>query len=101
MSWPRSSGGAAPCVFAWIGGWIRRVLELMMTTQMHHLNAIGVEAFIVDKPFSQHQRLRRPVRLDIDLALQALEVMAVRIQQILVEGDAIVVHGRLLAVCIA
>jgi hypothetical protein len=30
--------------------------------------------------------------LDIDLTLQTLEAMSVRIQKILVEGDAIAIH---------
>ena len=38
---------------------------------------------------------------DIDLTLQALETMAVRIQEILVEGNAVVVHDRLLSVRVA
>ncbi|MCK1640414.1 hypothetical protein IVA95_23180 [Bradyrhizobium sp. 157] len=66
-----------------------------------HLDAVGVEAFIVNQPFSQHHRLRRTIRLDINLALQALEAVAVRIQDILIKRDAIVVHSRLLAVCVA
>ena len=59
----------------------RRMFELVMVRQVHHLDAIGVQAFVVDQPFRQHQRLGRAVRLDVDLALQALEAMAVRIQR--------------------
>jgi hypothetical protein len=63
-----------------------------MAAHMHHLDTVGVEPLIVDQSFGQHQRLLRTVRLDIDLALQALEAVAVRIQEILVEGDAIAGH---------
>ena len=88
----RALRGAAPCVFAGGGrlaGWI---FEFMMAGQMHHLDAVGIEAFIVDQSFGQRHRLRRAVRLDIDLTLQTLEAMSVRIQKILVEGDAIAIH---------
>jgi hypothetical protein len=89
----RSSGSAAPGVFAWSGRGVRRVFEFMMTVQMHYFDAVGIEAIIVDQPFGEHHRLRRAVRLDIDLALKALKAVAVRIQEILIEGDTIVVHG--------
>ena len=75
------------------GEWLHRLCEFVMAArQMHHLDAIGVQALVVDQPFRQHQRLGRAVRLDVDLALEALETMAVRIQEILVEGDAVIVH---------
>ena len=64
----------------------------MIVRQMYHLDAVGVQALVVDQPFRQHQRLGWAVRLDVNLALEALETMAVRIQEILVEGDAVTVH---------
>src|SRR4051794_28381803 len=45
--------------------------SMMAIGQVHHFDAVGVEAIIVDQPFRQYQRLGRIVRLDIDLALQA------------------------------
>ena len=65
---------------------------IMAGRQMHHFDAVGVQAHVVDQPFCQPPRLRRVVRLDIDHTLEALEAMAVGIAEILVEGDAISVH---------
>jgi hypothetical protein len=53
------------------------MLELVMAGQVRHLDAIGVQAFVIDQPLRQHQRLGWSVRLDFDLALQALEAVAV------------------------
>ena len=40
----------------------RRVCEFVMAVrQVHHLDAVGVQALVVDQPFRQHQRLRRAV----------------------------------------
>src|SRR4051794_5976852 len=68
------------------------MLELVMAGQVCHLDAIGVQAFVVDQPLRQCQRLGMAARLDLDLALQAFEAVAVGVAEILVEGDAIVVH---------
>lgn len=64
----------------------------MAAVEVHHLDAIGVEPFIVDQPFRLDQRLGLAVRPDVDLALETFETMAVRVQQVLVEGDAIMIH---------
>src|SRR6187399_1531535 len=81
-----------PGVFAGSGRIARWMFELVMAVQVHDLDAIGVEAFVVDQSLRQHQRLGRPDRLHIDLALQALEAVAVGVAEILVKGDAIIVH---------
>ena len=81
----RASGGSAPGVFAWRGRWGRHVLELMAAAEMRYLDAVGVETVIVDQALGQHHRLRRAVRYDVDLPLQALEAMAVGVQEILVK----------------
>ena len=54
---------------------------MMAVCQMHHFDVVGIEAVIVDQLFSQYQRLRRANRQDVDLALQALEAVAIRIEQ--------------------
>src|SRR6476660_4778426 len=87
-----SSHDVVPCVLAGGGRMARRMLELVMAGQVCHLDAIGVQTFVVDQPRSQCQRLGWADRLDLDLALQALEAMAVGVAEILVEGDAIIVH---------
>ena len=44
--------------------WLDGCCEFMMAVrQVHHLDAVGVQALVVDQPFRQHQRLRRAVRL--------------------------------------
>jgi hypothetical protein len=63
-----------------------------MIAQMHHLDAVGIHPLIVNQTFRKYQCLRRSLRLDVDLALEALETMAIGIQEILVEGNAIRVH---------
>src|SRR4051794_11190886 len=68
------------------------MLELVMAGQVCHLDAIGVQALVVDQPLRQCERLGWADRLDLDLALQALEAMAVGVAEILVEGDAIIIH---------
>ncbi len=69
------------------------MFEFMIAVrQNHHLDAVGVQALVVDQPSRKHPRLRRVVRLDVDPTLEALEAMAVGIAEILVEGDAISVH---------
>ena len=83
---------AVPCVLAGGGRRPRRMFELVMAAQVHDLDAIGVQAFVIDQPLRQHQRLGWSDRLDVDLALQAFEAVAVGIAEILVEGDAIIVH---------
>ena len=73
-----------------------RMFELVMTAEVHDLDAVGVEAVVVDQPLCQRQRLRRPVGLDVDLTLQTFEAVAVGIAEILVEGDTIRAHLALL-----
>ena len=76
------------------GGWriTHRMFELVRVGQMHDLDAISIQAFIVDQPLRQHQRLRGAGRLHFDLPLQALEAVAGGVTEVLVEGDAIIVH---------
>ena len=74
------------------GRLVRQVFELVMARQVRNLDAVGIEAFVIDQPFGQYQRLGRSVRLDVDLALQAFEAVTVGIAEILVEGDAIAIH---------
>lgn len=57
-----------------------------------HLDAVGIQAIIVDEAFSHDQSLRWTAGFDVYLALEALETMAIRIQQVLIEGDAVGVH---------
>ena len=71
---------------------VRRMFELVMAAQVHHLDAVGIQALVVDQPFGKHQRLRWTGRLDVNLALQAFEAMAIGVAQILVEGDALIVQ---------
>jgi len=88
-----SSRDTIPYLFAGCGRMAQWMFEFIMAgRQMHHFDAVGVQAHVVDQPFCQPPRLRRVVRLDIDHTLEALEAMAVGIAEILVEGDAISVH---------
>jgi hypothetical protein len=64
-----------------------------MVAQIRHLDTVSAEALVVDQPFGQRYRLRRTFRFNVDLALEALEAMAVRTQEVLVEGDTIACHG--------
>src|SRR3954452_6328907 len=70
---------------------VRRLFEFM-AAQVHDLDAVGVQAFVIDQALRLHQRLRQPGRLDVDLTLQAFEAVAVGVAEVLVEGDAVVVH---------
>src|SRR2546425_6574029 len=89
----RSSRDAIPHLFAGRGRMAQWMFEFMIAVrQNHHLDAVGVQALVVDQPSRKHPRLRRVVRLDVDPTLEALEAMAVGIAEILVEGDAISVH---------
>jgi hypothetical protein len=54
------------------------MFELVVAVrQVHDLDAVGVQALVVDQPFRQYLRLRRIVRLDVDPTLEALETVAV------------------------
>jgi hypothetical protein len=71
------------------------MFDFGLIAQMHDLDAVGAEAFVVDQPLGQDQRLGRPDRLDIDLALQAFEAVTIGIAEVLVEGDAVAIHFAL------
>src|SRR4030095_7900949 len=87
-----SSRDAVPCVLAGGGCKAHRMLELVMAGQVRHLDAIGVQTLVVDQPLRQPQPLGWADRLHLDLPLQAFEAVAVGIAEVLVEGDAIIVH---------
>src|SRR5206468_12269633 len=79
-----TSRDAIPCVSG--GGHVaRRMFELGMIRQVRDFDAIGIQTFVVDQPLRQCQRLGGTNRLDLDLALQALEAVAVGIAEIFVE----------------
>ena len=66
----------------------RWVFEVMIVArQVRHLDAISIQAVVVDQPFSQDQRLGWAVRFDIYLPLKAFEIMSIRIQQVLVDAS--------------
>lgn len=69
-------------------------VAVVVTCQMHHLDAVNVQAFVVDQPLGHNKRSRRVIRLNVDLSLKALETMAVGIQQVLIERYTIGVHFR-------
>ena len=68
---------------------------MMGVREVQHLDPVRVQALVVDQSFREFQRSRRAVRLDVDLTLEAPETMAVRIQEILVEGEILSYKGSL------
>jgi hypothetical protein len=58
----RSSRDALPYLLAGLGRMIRGVLEFMIAArQVHYLNAVGIQAAVVNQTFRQHQRFRHAV----------------------------------------
>jgi hypothetical protein len=56
------------------------MLELVLVAwQVHHLNAVSIQVSAVDLLFSLYQRVRRTIRLNVDLSLEAFEIMPVGI----------------------
>ena len=70
----------------------------MVARQVRHLDTIDVHRRSTDQLFRHDQRFRRIVRLNVDLMLKAFEVMAVGVQQILVEGNTVGVHDTFLLI---
>lgn len=70
----------------------------MVARQVRHLDTIDVHRRSTDQLFRHDQRFRRIVRLNVDLMLKAFEVMAVGVQQILVEGNTVGVHDAFLLI---
>lgn len=64
----------------------------MVARQVRHLDTIDIQRRSSDQLFRHNQRLRRIVRLNVDLMLKAFEVVSVGVQQILVEGNTVSVH---------
>jgi hypothetical protein len=65
---------------------------------VRHLDTIDIQRRMSDQLFREKKCVRRIFRLNVDLMLKAFEVMAVGVQQILVEGDTVVVHDTSLVI---